>query len=189
MTKSELVHERACVWSRPSAHTCVSFHLLRQMGQTYMWKCVLGDGSRLSTGERGRGGDLVSRSHFLHTLKSGSLHGYFSLAAAKIHPLQSGSQAPNLATTCAPPAPSLFMRNCNRPHIRTDHSCSSQRKYFVPNMPAKTNSLAEQTVFHAETKKKTDTQPPPLSRGSDFYFKPNRELCVSARFLLIIMHA
>lgn len=27
MTKSELVHERECVWARLSAHMCVSFHI------------------------------------------------------------------------------------------------------------------------------------------------------------------
>lgn len=133
------------------AHVC-DFPSLWQIGQTYMWKCIHGDGSRLY-----RRGGFVSRSQFFDTLKNGSLLGYFSLAAAKL-------SDSNLATTWAPQPLSLLMSNCNRPHIRAtaraDHICSSQHKYFVMNILAKTNSLTSQTVF--QTDKNSQTSPKQL---------------------------
>lgn len=179
------VCQRTCVWVSISLANRTDVHVEMCSGS---WKQALQAGGK----------ELVRRSHFLDTLKNGSLLGYFSLTAAK-------SSDSNLATRlqsgnhmCTQPL-SLLMSNCNRPHIRAtaraDHSCSSQHKYFVMNMLAKTNLLTSWTVFHAETKphkrlQKTDTQPPLLSWEDDFsnQIKP-RTLFACARFLLIIMCA
>lgn len=130
VAKSEFMHKDcvcACVWALPSVRVCVSI-VLATNGPAYMWKCVLGRWRLTLDRWRGRGGNLVSRSHF-----SGCWEKMAPAPSSTLSPwrrrqrkkkkrkkewLKSGNQAPIWQPHVQPL--SVLMSNCNRPRIRAN---------------------------------------------------------------------
>lgn len=111
VTKTELVHERVCVWACLSTHIYVNFHL---SGKTDRRTCGNVFGEMQAGFIGGGGGEPFS----LGTLKNVSLLGYFSLAAAKLNDSNLATSPPIWQPHVQPCLCLFLMSNCNRLQIR-----------------------------------------------------------------------
>lgn len=172
-----------------STHVC-EFPSFWQTGR-HTCGNVLGE---MQAGFIGTGGKvLVRRSHFLCTLKNGSLLGYFSLAAAKSSDSNLATRPPIWQPHVQPSLCLFLMSNCNRQQIRAQPQLLHEAQILCDEHAFKDKLAHSTKCVQGRNKRlqRISAQPSLLSWKIDFFLtKPKPwPLYASTRLLLIIIPA